>query len=224
MKIIVLHGDDEKRLYERLQKFVSVAKERGWELTYLNESSSSIREQLSTSSLFSNDRFFVLKDIKTLGKKETEWISNNSEKLEGTLIIYHIGTVPVGVLKSLPKETKVEEFKLPVILWNFLDGIIPGNSERIIKNLHKIVETEAVEFVFTLISKLFRDLYWAKTEPTSMPYPSWRIGKIKSQASKFTVEKLQEIISLLSEIDIKVKTSKAKLVDELDLVIIKQLE
>jgi DNA polymerase III delta subunit len=224
MKIIVLHGDDEKRLYERLQKFVSVAKERGWELTYLNESNSSVREQLSTSSLFSNDRFFVLKDIKNLGKKEVEWISSNSEKLEGTLIIYHIGRVPVAVLKSLPKETKVEEFKLPVLLWNFLDGITPGNSERIIKNLHKIVETEAVEFVFTLISKLFRDLYWAKTEPQSMPYPSWRVGKIKSQASKFTIEKLEEIISLLSEIDIKVKSSKAKLIDELDLMIIKQLE
>lgn len=224
MKIIVLHGDDEKRLYERLQKFVLVAKERGWELTYLGESDNSIREQLSTSSLFNNDRFFVLKDIKNLGKKEVEWIAKNSEKLEGTLIIYHIGTVSATLLKSLPKETKVEEFKLPVMLWNFLDGIIPGNSERIIKNLHKIVETEAVEFVFTLISKLFRDLYWAKTEPNSMPYPSWRIGKIKSQASKFTVEKLQEIISLLSEIDVKVKTSKARLVDELDLVIIKQLE
>ena len=224
MKIIVLHGDDERKLYERLQKFVLVAKQRGWELTYLDESGSSIREQLSTSSLFSNDRFFVLKDIKNLGKKEVEWISSNSEKLEGTLIIYHIGRVPVAVLKSLPKETKVEEFKLPVLLWNFLDGITPGNSERIIKNLHKIVETEAVEFVFTLISKLFRDLYWAKTEPTTMPYPSWRVGKIKSQASKFTIEKLEEIISLLSEIDIKVKSSKAKLIDELDLMIIKQLE
>ena len=58
----------------------------------------------------------------------------------------------------------------------------------------------------------------------SIPYPSWRVGKLKSQASKFTIEQLKYLIEKLSEIDIKVKTSKADLTNELDLLIIKQLE
>lgn len=224
MKIIVLHGDDEKNVYERLQKFVVVAKERGWEMAQLDESEISIREQLNTSSLFSSNRFFILKEISRLGKKELEWLGKNYENLDGTLIIYHEGSIPVSFLKGLPKETKIEEFKLPVLLWNFLDGLIPGNYTREVSTFHKIIEKQPVEFVFSLIARHFRDLYWVAADPASTGFPFWKLGKLKSQASRFTDEKLQQIIGFLAEIDIKVKTSKANLTDELDLLIIKQLE
>lgn len=224
MKIILIHGDDEKKLYGRLQKFVIVAKERGWELAHLDESENSIREQLNTSSLFSSNRFFILKEISKLGKKELEWLSKNYENLDGTLIIYHEGIIPAGFLKALPKETKIEEFKLPVLLWNFLDGLYPGNYTHEVLALHKIIEKQPVEFIFSLIAKHFRDLYWVAVDPVSTGFPFWKLGKIKSQASRFTVSQLQQFIASLSEIDVKVKTSKANLTDELDLLIIKQLE
>jgi DNA polymerase III delta subunit len=224
MKIIVLHGEDEKKIYERLQKFISVAKERGWEVTHLDESDSPIQEQLSARSLFSKNRFFILRDTSRLGKKELQWLSRYYEKLDGTLIIYHEGVVGATILKSLSKESKIEEFKLPVLLWNFLDEMVPGNSVKLIKDFHKIIEREAPEFLITLISRLMRDLYWVKVDPKSVQLPPWRDQKLKNQASHYPVERLQEIISSLSEIDIKVKSSKANLTDELDLLIIKQLE
>jgi DNA polymerase III delta subunit len=224
MKIIVLHGDDERRLYERLTKFVDSAKGRSWEVTYLEDPSLSLEEQLSYSSLFGAERFFILRDIARLGKKELDWISKKSKGLPGNLIIYHEGYVPQTILKSLPKDTKIEELKLPVILWNFLDNLYPGNSEKNIKQFHQLIEKEAPEFIFSLIAKLFRDLYWVKTDATSLPYPAWRVGKLKPQASKFTIDQLKDFISNLSEIDIKVKTSKANLVSELDLLIIKKLQ
>jgi DNA polymerase III delta subunit len=224
MKVVVLHGDDEKKIYERLQKFVSVAKERAWEMAQLDESDISVREQLNTSSLFSANRFFTLKEISKLGKKELEWLAKNYENLDGTLIIYHEGVIPISFLKALPKETKIEEFKLPVLLWNFLDGLAPGNCNRQVSTFHKIIEKQPVEFIFSLIAKHFRNLYWVAVDPTSTGFPFWKLGKLKSQASRFTVEKLQQLIGSLAEIDIKVKTSKANLTDELDLIIIKQLE
>jgi DNA polymerase III delta subunit len=223
MKIIILHGDDELRLYERLTMFVDSAKGRSWEVAYLDDPSLSLEEQLSSSSLFGAERFFVIRDISRLGKKELGWIAKKSKDLPGNLIIYHEGYVPQGILKVLP-DAKVEEFKLPVILWNFLDGLYPGDSERSIKQFHKLIEHEAPEFIFTLIAKLFRDLYWVKTDEKSLPYPGWRVGKLKQQSSKFTLEQLKNIIARLAEIDIKVKTSKAEIVSELDLLIIKQLE
>lgn len=224
MNIIILHGDDEKKLYERLTKFVETAKGRSWEVAYIDNSTLSLQEQLSSTSLFGAERFFIVRDISRLGKKELIWISKNFKNLSGNLIIYHEGYIPQGILKSLPKDTKIEEFKLPVILWNFLDGIYPGNSGKSIKQLHQIIEKEAPEFIFTLIAKLFRDLYWVKTDESTLPYPSWRAGKLKVQASKFTINNLKLIINNLSDIDIKVKTSKADLTNELDLLIIKQLE
>ena len=223
MKIIILHGDDERRLYERLTKFVDSAKGRSWEVAYLDDPSLSLEEQLSSSSLFGAERFFVIRDISRLGKKELGWIAKKSKDLPGNLIIYHEGYVPQGILKALP-DAKVEEFKLPVILWNFLDGLYPGNSERSIKQFHKLIENEAPEFIFTLIAKLFRDLYWVKVDEKSLPYPSWRIGKLNLQSSKFSPEQLIDIIFHLAEIDIKVKTSKAEIVSELDLLIIKKLQ
>ncbi|OGM84386.1 hypothetical protein A2421_02165 [Candidatus Woesebacteria bacterium RIFOXYC1_FULL_43_18] len=87
-----------------------------------------------------------------------------------------------------------------------------------------LLEKEAPEFIFTLIAKLFRDLYWVKIDAKSLPYPDWRVGKLKAHSSKFTADKLIFLIESLAEIDIKVKTSKADLVSELDLLIIKQLE
>jgi len=224
MKIVVLHGDDEKKLFERLTRFTEVAKSRSWEVTYLDDQAQSIQEQLSSSSLFAAERFFIIREISRLGKKELEWLSKMYKNIIGNLIIYHEGYIPQIILKSLPKDTKIEEFKLPIILWNFLDGLYPGNSNRSIKQFHKLIEREAPEFIFTLIARLFRDLYWVKVDAQTLPYQSWRVGKLKSQSAKFKVEQLKSIIEMLSEIDIKVKTSKANLADELDLLIIKQLK
>ncbi len=224
MKIIALHGDDERKLYERLSKFIETAKGRSWEVAYLDDAAVSIQEQLSSSSLFGSERFFVVRDITRLGKKELGWINRKSGDLSGNLIIYHEGYISQTILKSLPKETKIEEFKLPVVLWSFLDNLYPGNSGKSIVQFHQLIEKEAPEFIFTLIAKLFRDLYWAKVDSLTLPYPNWRVGKLKAQASKFTIDQLKYLIGKLAEIDIKVKTSKSDLVSELDLLIIKQLE
>ncbi len=224
MKIIVLHGDDERKLYDRLSKFIETAKSRSWEVAYLDDKKLSIQEQLSSTSLFGSERFFIIRDITRLGKKGLEWIGKKLDELSGTLIIYHEGAISQLILKDLPRETKIEEFKLPVILWNFLDNLYPGNSEKSIKQFHQIIEKQAPEFVFTLIAKLFRDLYWVKTDPSTLPYPIWRVGKLRPQALKFTTDNLKYLIEKLAEIDIKVKTSKSDLISELDLLIIKQLK
>jgi DNA polymerase III delta subunit len=212
VKIIILHGEDSIKSFERLSKFIESAKKRGWEII--------TDEFPNTPSLFGNDRLIIYRDYKLLGKNDVK----NFDRFDGTLVIYHEGILNQTFLKSLPKNTKIEEFKLPVILWNFLDGLYPENSVRSIKIFHQIIERDAPEFVITLMAKLFRDLYWVKTDPSTLPYPSWRVGKLKSQSSKFTIENLKLIIENLSDIDIKVKTSKADLVSELDLLIIKQLE
>ena len=212
MNLIILHGDDSVKSFDRLSKFIESAKKRGWEII--------TDEFPNTPSLFGNDRLIIYRDYKLLSKNDIK----NFSKFDGTLVIYHDDNLTVTFLKTLPKDTKIEEFKLPVILWNFLDGLYPGNSERSIKVFHQIIERDAPEFVITLIARLFRDLYWVKVDVATLPYPSWRVGKLKSQAFHFTNSLLTDLLNNLSDIDIKVKTSKADLVSELDLMIIKQLK
>lgn len=205
MKIIVLHGDYTTKLYERLNKFIEAAKKRGWEI---------VNDEISqTPSLFNIERLTILRKYSLLSKKDIPRIS----KIAGTLVIYNEGTVPQLFLKELPKDTKVEEFKLPKIIWNFLDNIS-------VKKFHEVIKNEPVEFVFSVLSKRFRDLYWVKVSEDYLPYQPWQIRKLKRQAQNYSLEALKEIIDKLAEIDIKVKTSKADLISELDLMLIKSLE
>src|SRR5687768_14935654 len=100
MKIIVLHGDDERKLHDRYQKFIESAKSRSWEIVYLDDTPS-IKEALSGTSLFGGERFFILRDIKKLGKSEIDWIKKKSDSLPGNLVIYHEGYVPVAITKGI---------------------------------------------------------------------------------------------------------------------------
>lgn len=224
MKIIILHGDDTGKSYTRLKKFIDVAKERSWEVTYVDESGKTFEEILSASSLFGSEQFFILKDIKKIGKKESSWLNKKYSELSGTFIIYYEGSLTAAFLKSFPKDSKIEEYKLPVLLWNFLDNLSPGKGNSSVKTFHKIIEKQAPEYIFSLIARHFRDLYWVKTDPTSTGFPFWKINKLKIQAGKFTPEILKTFIAELSNLDIKVKTSKADLISELDLMLIKHLE
>ena len=225
MKFIILHGDYFIKSYERLEKFVSTAKSRDWEIIKwsFNEGGS-LTEQLSQSSIFSKERLFVINEVEKIKKKEFEWIRKNILKLPGTLVILNDGYIPAHILKELPKADKTEEFKLPKILFTMLESIYPGNVKRVLTLFHQTIENNPPEFVFALIARLFRDLYWVKTDPNSIPYPSWRVGKLKSQSVKFKEETIKEIINRLAKLDIEVKTSKANMISSLDFLIIKHLE
>lgn len=224
MKIIVLHGEDLVKSYGRLLKFIETAKARSWEVVYVDELPQTLQEILTGASLFGAERFFILKDVKRLAKKELDWLKKKYADLTGNLVIYHEGVLSQTFLKSLPKDTKVELFDLPKLIWKFLDDLYPGNSQKTVKEFHEIIERDAAEFVFTLIARHFRDLYWVKVEPASLPYQSWRVGKLKKQANNFSIYQLKDFITELSKIDIEVKTGKNDLVSALDLLLIKQLE
>lgn len=224
MKIIILHGEDTEKSYERLLKFIETAKGRSWEIVYIDGMSQSFEEILSASSLFGAQRFFILKDIKKIGKKESAWLKRKYTDLSGNLIIYHTGIIGQTFLKSVPKDLKIEEFKLPKFIWNFLDDLYPGNSKKAIKEFHQIIKRDAPEFVFSLISKRLRDLYWILSDPGSVSFARWQISRLKMQAKYFNIVRLKELINKLSEIDTDAKTGKADLTTSLDLLIIKQLE
>lgn len=205
MKVIILHGDHFLKSYQRLQKFLETARKRNWEI---------LNDQIDlTPSLFGQERLYVIRKYRLFGPKEIK----NLTKFPGTLVIYHEGIIPPTFIKSLPEPKKIEEFKLPKIIWGFLDS----PSAQL---LHKVIRQEPIEFVFTLLAKRFRDLYWVKTAPETIPYPAWQVAKLKKQALCFTQDKLKKIIEKLSEIDLKAKTSKADLLSSLDLLFLTKLE
>jgi len=223
MKIIILHGEDEDKSYQRLQVFIHEAKKRSWEVVNL-ERNNDLSEVLSYQSLFGKNRFFILEDVNIIKKKDFNWLTKNSQNIEGTLIIYQKGLLAKGTINKLPKPDKIEEYKLPKLIWNFLDSFYPGNLRNSLLLLHKITETEPVEMAFYFLIRHLRDLYWVKLNESLPPYPSWRIGKLKNQALKFKNKLLGKIISDFSKIDLKSKTSNYNIGNLLDFAIIRRLE
>ncbi|MFC1625643.1 hypothetical protein ACFL1Q_01210 [Patescibacteria group bacterium] len=205
MKTILVHGDDTLRSYLRLKKFIEVAKKRSWEVIE--------NELIPTPSLFGKKQLIVSRHYQDISKSELKYI----EKFSGNLVIYHEGYISKYFIKFLPKDTKIEEYKLPKIIWSFLDN-------PTLKVLHKLIKTEPVEFVFTLLARRYKDLYWIKKDPKTFEGQSWQISRLKKQADKYSVEELEDIIQNLAIIDFEVKTGQAELVSALDFMFATKLE
>jgi len=222
MKIIIIHGDNIFESYQRLQELISVAKKRKWEIKRVSPDSQSLPEEIVGRGLFEEERLIVFEDIGKIKKSDSDWLKKNKGRVSANLIIYHQAFIPKTVLSSLDSD-KIEEFKLPRLIWIFLDTLSPGNTQASLSLLHKIVKREPVELVFALLARHLRDLFWVKEEG-QLPFPAWRASKLKRQASKFSIDLLKNLINDMAEADIRVKTSKEKLLDSLDFIIATRLE
>ncbi len=224
MKIILLHGDHEIQSRDRLHTFIKVAKKRGWEVINTADVDQDVTEILSSQGLFAQQKLVICEDVKEFTKKRVEWIENKRKEVDSSLVIYHKGLLSKTVIKKLPKPDKIEEFKLPKEIWTFVGSIFPGNTRNVLTLFASVIENEPSDFVFAVIAKQFRDMYWVLVDYQNIPYPNWRKGKLKSQANKFNKAQLLRIYRQLAEIDIKVKTSKAEIKNELELLFATELQ
>ncbi len=223
MKILVIHGDDLIKSYERLQTIIDSLRKRDWEVIKF-EQKGNLREILANQSLFQKKKAVVVEDIKVITQKDLNWLKKEKGNPEINLIIYNQGILNDKFLTKLPKDKIVEIYNLPKIVWSFLESFFPGNTRKALNLLHQSVKNEPLELIFALFARHIRDLFWIKTDAETINYPSWKITRLKKQASKFSKEKLKEIILKLSFLDIKVKNSQSELNNELDLLVVTQLE
>lgn len=220
MKIKILHGENTFASYNRLQELLQEFKKRDWEVIDVTENEK-IEEILISESLFKVGKVLVL-EPNMLNKHLINFLENNSDP-KTLLIFYSEKTLSKAFLSQLPNAS-IEEFKLPKLIWAFLDSIYPGNSRNSLKLFHKLIEKEHLELVFYLLFSRIRDLYLISIDAKKLEYPPWLLTKLQRQASKFTTKKLKEMISELADADIMAKTSKIDLEDAIDFIFITKLE
>lgn len=215
MKTILIHGEDSLTSYKKFNDLKASVKKKGWTLINLNPKEE-LSQQLVSGNLFSEKIVYILDDFMKL---KLQSFDNNS-----FLIIYSNHELTTLQLKVLPKDTKIEKYDLPKLIYNFLDSLYPGNAKKSLQLLNQLVEREAVELIFAILSRLVRDLYWVKADEAGLPYPDWRALKLLKQADKFSKEKLKLIINSLSKIDVKSKTSDSDLRTLLDFTLLTNLQ
>ncbi len=224
MEIFILHGENTVNAYDRLKKYLEAAKSKNWEVKKITDTDANLKEVLMGESLFAKDRLVIIEETKILTSDNLTWLKKNAENINANLLIFHKGTLPQRTIKALPKVTKIEVFKITKLMWTFLDSFFPGNTKTAYRLFHEAVKTDAPEFVFAMLTRHLRDVYWAKADAKTLDYPSWRKSKLLSQAEKFDKSKLEELIDELSIADIKAKTSQTELTDSLDFLIATHLE
>ncbi len=224
MKITLIHGKDVEKGRLRYLNIVTALKKNNWEIIKINlEDKVSLIDKVSSSnSLFSDKTLYIIEKFNKVPVHEIEKLSQIQN--DSNILFWQEGEGLQKNLKKLPKTTNIEKFDIPVLLFKFLDSFFPGNSINSISVLHELLKTEPIELVFALLARHVRDLYWALEVSDSLPYPSWRSQKLKSQAAKFGKLKLTKIIKLLVNADIESKTSQSLLSQSLDLLILKELK
>lgn len=176
MKLIVLHGDDTQKSYERLMVFINEAKKRNWRITDYSI------DEIENQSLFGEECFYILKDYKLLDKELLERL----KKYSGNLIIYNTGKIPAPTLKNLAAE-KIELFELPQLLWKFLDNMTTIG-------FHELLKTQAVEYILAMMAWKFKQNY--------LKNPSEKNAKLISELAEIDVKAKTGKVNLIQAIDL----------------------
>jgi len=225
MKIFIIHGEDTTKSYERFRTFIKTAKNQGLGLFDVSENQKfGLIEIVSAASLFEKERLIVVYGSSNIKPEDLKWLIKSYKKFSSNLIIYEPAKISSVLLNKFPKERVIEEYKIPKIIFTFLESFYPGNARASLRLFHELINYEPAELVFAVFSKHLRDLYWVKAGFNSLPYPSWRKAKLLSQSKKFKISQLSDLIKNLAKIDISVKTSQTNIADSLDLLILNELK
>jgi len=226
MKAILVHGDNSVKVTERINKFIDVAKSRGWKISRVDKDSSmGLPELLTSPGLFSEEHLYLI-NAKSISSTDVRWINKNPKKLSGNVIFYNDSFLSQKAISSLPKMDKIEEYNLPQTIFKFLDSFYPGNPRSALRALKSVMENKSntPEFVYALLARHLRDLYIAEKSINLLDYPMWRKRKLLVQSKKFENNKLKKIIKALALADYESKTSNKEPVYLLDLIISTKLE
>lgn len=226
MKIILIHGEDSPAIINKLDDYLAKAKSKNWLIEKFNLSAGlTMAEFLSVGSLFTEKRLFLIEDVRELTPTDLLWLKKNNDNLKGYLILVNDGVIGTKIIQQLPSGIKIEEQKLPRLIFTFLDAFYPKNTAQLAKILKQLEKHEPLEFILALLARHLRDLYWVKEAAQPLPYAEhWRIEKLNRQARLFKAGQLESLIATLADADITAKTSQASLEDLLDQIVSTQLE
>lgn len=110
-----------------------------------------------------------------------------------------------SLLSQFP-DSKIELFKIPQNIFNFLDNIKPGRKENV-ADFHKALIESDSEMIFYMIIRQFRLLLGLESSIDEVKkLAPWQKEKLQRQAKFFTSERLKNIYKKLFEMDLGTKT------------------
>jgi DNA polymerase III delta subunit len=210
--ITLLHGDNieaSRNEFNRLKqaakgKEIRATDGRGLDATALTQA-------LGSSSLFGGDVLVVVENLFSKLGKKTKLIEQlavilASSAKDTDIILWEDKEIGATVIKSLGSWLKVVPFKIPSLIFQFLDGLRPQSAKTLLPLYQKLVETEPAELVFTMITKRLRQLLMVAGGETPEGLQGWQTAKLTIQAKFFTMDILDRMYKKLLDIEYSLKT------------------
>lgn len=172
------------------------------------------------NNLASRDRLQELNAIE-INPNESLPQENSLFSQNKIFAIWQDKKLSVAQIKELEKkfpDLKVEEFKLPPVVFQFVDSLKPGNQKIFLPLWQKYLSREVPEIAVSMITRQLRLML----NPESPDLAGWQKAKINSQATAFGKERLVQLYKKILEIDYQVKsgTSATDLVTSLELLLL----
>ncbi|MEK7592439.1 MAG: hypothetical protein AAB508_03525 [Patescibacteria group bacterium] len=212
----LIHGDT---IEESRKEFVRAKNEaRGKELRDLTDFASdenALRQGLESHSLFGTDLLVVFENaLSHFGRKEKaleKFLSIIKENTNIDILFWEGKEISKGTLTKLEIGSNIQLFKLPVVLFTFLDSIAPKNERVLLDIYRKTILSNDPYLVFTMIVRRVHDLICIAQGVPSDPAQAWQMGRLTKQTKLFTIDKLLSMHRHLLALDISNKSGNSAL-------------
>jgi len=212
--ITIIHGDstDESREYflKIRATFQNILSMGGQNIT-----KEDLINFFSGGNLFFEEKNLAIENLfseNKAGKNLDELIAilNEHEK-KSNIILWEGKEVSQKNLNLLPKAS-IQIFKIPKLIFNFLDNVKPGNGKNLIVIFHKLLENTPVEIIMYMMARQLRLLIAVSSSDKSdtidelSKIAPWQRGRFERQAVFFDRDKLINLYHKLYDIDLSSKT------------------
>ncbi|PIV00527.1 hypothetical protein COS54_02940 [Candidatus Shapirobacteria bacterium CG03_land_8_20_14_0_80_39_12] len=210
-KIFVFSGEDIISSRKAFLEYLDSFKDKDYEIVRINGKDASEETLMLHSlpnSLFGQKKLLAIDSLLS-GKKfqENEKILKALSYLECDIVIWENKNFSKADQLKYPNFV-FKNFKLPQVLFTFLDAITPGKPENNLRLLKDTIESVDSAYLFLMLIRQIRLLILASDKNDLLKLAPWQKSKIQKQAKYFTLEKLKEINKKLLEIDFRQKTSQ----------------
>lgn len=197
--MIILHGDNQVASRQQMTIAKQEAVRQGKQLVELGSELTleQVVSAIETNSLFGSSNLVVIENLFS-GRP------SNDRKAVIEYLLAKSGDVVVWEGKDVSAKIKefdpqlVRRFDLPKYVFKFLDDLS-------LSSLQLSLQSAAAEQILALLAGHIHKLILVKEGMSSLP--DWQTSKLKSQVSRFSLDKLTDLSRKLLQIDYAQKTS-----------------
>lgn len=175
----------------------------------------------SGNGLFGDQETIFIEELvsKRKSSKDIEELTNfMSEQTHASIFVWE-SKLLTSKQTSLFKKANIKEFKIPTVVFTFLDSIRPHNTHQMLKLYHQILEHEDAMYALVMLMRQIRILIALSASNKEAKYVDtmktisevsrmapWQKGKLQKQANYFGLDQLLKLHADLFQLEYGQKT------------------